>query len=109
MKVKDSDQQRNKNEERRKHLRKPCFIAVKGATWDSAFDGFIKNIGAGGVFFETPKAFAVGEEITLTFLYPGHEKPVKIVGEIVWNLPEGLAVKFKTADERLEAAIKALP
>lgn len=104
----DSDEQLNKNEERRKHPRKPCFVAVEGATWDSALDGFIKNISAGGVFFETPKAFAVGEEITLTFLYPGHEKPVKIVGEIVWNAPQGLGVKFKTADERFEAAIKAL-
>jgi len=104
----DSDQQLNKNEERRKHSRKPCFIAVEGATWDSAFNGFTKNIGAGGVFIETPQAFTVGEEITLTFSYPGHENPVKIVGEIVWNVPQGLAVKFKTADERLEAVIKAL-
>ncbi len=104
----DSDQQLNKNEERRKHSRKPCFMAVEGATWDSAFNGFTKNIGAGGVFIETPQAFAVGEEITLTFSCPGHENPVKIVGEIVWNIPQGLAVKFKTADERVEAVIKAL-
>ena len=104
----DSDQQLNENEERRKHSRKPCFIAVDGATWDSAFNGFTKNIGAGGVFIETPQAFAVGEEITLTFSCPGHENPVKVVGEIVWNIPQGLAVKFKTADERLEAVIKAL-
>jgi len=104
----DSNQQLKKKEERRKHPRKPCFVAVEGATWDSAFEGFIKNISAGGVFFETPNAFAVGEEITLTVLFPGHEKPVKIVGEIVWNAPQGLGVEFKTADERLETAIKAL-
>jgi Tfp pilus assembly protein PilZ len=104
----DSDQQLNKNEERRKHSRKPCFMAVEGATWDSAFNGYTKNIGAGGVFIETPQAFAVGEEITLTFSCPGHENPVKIVGEIVWNIPQGLAVKFKTAGERVEAVIKAL-
>ena len=73
----DSDQQLDKNEERRKHSRKPCFIAFEGATWDSAFNGFTKNIGAGGVFIETPQAFAVGQEITLTFSYPGHENPVK--------------------------------
>lgn len=104
----DPDQQLDKTKERRKHPRKPCFIAVEGATWDSAFHGFIKNIGAGGVFFETPQAFAVGQEITLTFSYPGHENPVKIVGEIVWNVPQGLAIKFKTADQRFEAAIKAV-
>ena len=104
----DSDQQLNKNEERRKHSTKPCFIAVEGATWDSAFNGFIKNIGDSGVFIETPQAFAVGEEITLTFSYPGHENPVKIVGEIVWNVPQGLAIKFKMPDERFEEAIKAV-
>jgi Tfp pilus assembly protein PilZ len=104
----DSHEQLNKNEERREHPRKPCFVGVEGATWDSAFSGFVKNMSAGGVFFETPKAFAVGEEITLTFSYPGHENPVKIAGEIVWNGAQGLGVKFKTPDERLEGVIKAL-
>ncbi len=104
----DSDQQTNKHGERREHPRKPCFISADGAACDCAFNGFIKNISTGGVFIETPQAFAVGQEITLTFSYPGHENPVKIVGEIVWNIPQGLAVKFKTADERVEAVIKAL-
>ncbi len=104
----DSDQQLNKNEEARKHPRNPCFVAVESATWDSAFNRFIKNVGAGGVFFETPKAFAVGEKIILTFSHPGHENPVRIVGEIVWNVPQGLGVKFKYQDERLEAAINAI-
>jgi Tfp pilus assembly protein PilZ len=104
----DSDQQTDKHEERREHPRKPCLISADGATGDSAFNGFIKNISAGGVFIETPQAFAVGEEVSLTFSCPGHEDPVKIVGEIVWNVPGGLGVKFKTPDERLEAVIKAL-
>ena len=104
----DSAQQPDENQDRRKHPRKSHFMAVEGATLDSAFNGFIKNISALGVFLETPKAFAVGEEITLSFSDPDHEDPVKIVGEIVWNIPGGLAVKFKKPDKRLEAFIKAL-
>lgn len=104
----DSDQQLKKNEERRKHPRKPFLKAVERATWDSTFHEFIKNIDACGVFFETPQAFAVGQEVTLTFSYPGYKNPVKIIGEIVWKIPHGVAIKFKTADERFEAAIKAL-
>jgi len=73
---------------------------------------FVKLYHAQSEIFSSPffcsEPSPVGEEIILTFSYPGHENPVKIVGEIVWNVPQGLAVKFKTADERLEAAIKAL-
>ena len=90
-----------------KHPRNPSFLGADGTTWDFAFGEFIKNMTAGGLFLETPKTFAVGEEITLTFSYPGYEIPVKIVGEIVWNVPQGLGVKFKTPRERLEKVINA--
>jgi Tfp pilus assembly protein PilZ len=103
----DPDQQPNRQEERRKHPRKPCAMAVDGSTWDSAFNGFIKNLSAAGVFIETPHAFAVGEQIRLTFSYPGLEDPVEVVGEIVWNVPQGLGVKFNTPDERFEAMMKS--
>jgi Tfp pilus assembly protein PilZ len=104
-----SDQQSNKQEDQRKHPRKPCSVVVEGASWDSAFNGCIKNVGGGGVFIETPSAFAVGEEITLTFSSPNHEEPIKIVGEIVWNVPHGIGVKFKSSRQQVEAMTKSLP
>ncbi len=104
----DSGQQPNKREERRKHPRKPCSVDVDGASWDSAFNGCIKNMSAGGVFVETPSVFAVGEEIKLTFSFPEHEEPIEIVGEIVWNVPQGLGVKFKSPSQQVEAMIKSL-
>jgi hypothetical protein len=100
--------QLHKHKERRKHPRKPCSVVVEGASWDSAFNGCIKNMGGGGVFIETPSAFAVGEEITLIFSSPNHEEPIKIVGEIVWNAPGGLGVAFNKTPHGLATMIESL-
>ncbi len=97
----------NKPEEQRKDARSPCSVDADCTTWNSAFRGSLQNISAGGVFIETKGAFGVGDEITLTFSTPNHQDPVKIVGEIVWHVPQGIGVKFKTPGQELEAVIKS--
>ncbi len=78
----------------RKYTRKPVSIEVAYTVQDQLYKNFVKNISAGGVFIDTPAAFAAGEKITLTFSPPDQEEPIKIDGQIVWNSPGGLGVKF---------------
>jgi Tfp pilus assembly protein PilZ len=93
----------------REHSRKSCSIEVTYTTQDEVCTDFIKNISTGGLYIDTPAAFAAGEEITLTFAAPGQEGPIKVTGEIVWNVPGGLGVRFrKPPGKDLEKVIESL-
>jgi len=60
------------------------------------------------VFIETNMPFSVGRKLTLTFSSSNYEKPIKVTGEIVWTGTLGIGVKFKAANQDLEAIIKFL-
>ncbi len=93
----------------REHSRKSCSIEVTYTTQNQVFTDYIKNISTGGVYIDTPAAFAAGEQITLTFASPNREEPIRLTGEIVWNLPEGLGVRFtKPLGKELEKIIESL-
>ena len=93
---------------RRRHSRKPFFMVVDYATEDRAYKDFIQNISAGGVFIETPMPFSAGQEVSLTFPLPDHQKYIKINGEVVWTSAKGIGVSFSLATQDQEAAIKSL-
>ncbi len=109
-----------KYQERRKHTRKSCSVAVKGLVWDSAFKALAKNISLGGAFIETPYAFATGdpdlqvfatkEKVFLMFFArpPHHDEPIHVPSNVVWNRPDGFGVEFMDTPDRLEAMIEAL-
>lgn len=93
---------------RRKHPRKPCFMAVDYGTTDRAFRGFIRDISTGGVFIETHMTLPVAQEVILTFSSSKYKTPIKVTGKIAWRGPHGIGVKFKTEDQHLEPMIKSL-
>ena len=82
------------SQERRKFARKPYFMPVDFATPDRAFSGFIQNISSGGLLIETRETLPLGEQVTLSFMRPKSRDYVKVGGEIVRNIPDGLGVKF---------------
>ncbi|MDM8551267.1 PilZ domain-containing protein [Desulfobacterales bacterium HSG2] len=84
-----------KNEEKRKHSRKPCSIIVDYATQDRSFRDYIRDISKGGVFIETTNFFSAGQEFIMTFSIPNQEKPFRFVGEVVRINERGVGVKFK--------------
>ncbi|MDY7037096.1 MAG: PilZ domain-containing protein [Thermodesulfobacteriota bacterium] len=83
----------------RNHARKPFFMTVDYAAKGRNYNGFIKDISAGGLFIETPVPFSVGEDIVLTFPVPNSQKHIKIIGEIVRTTEQGIGVKFKMGDQ----------
>jgi hypothetical protein len=84
---------------RRKFARRPYFMPVDFATADRAFNGYIQNISSGGVLIETREPLPVGQQVTLSFLRPKSREHVKVGGEIVRKIPNGLGVKFNACIE----------
>ena len=85
---------------RRVFKRIPVFVAVNYAVEGRPYQDFVRNVGAGGLFIETPKRFSVGQKVLLTFSLPNDPKVIKIEGEIVRTTPEGVGVAFKVAERR---------
>ena len=81
-------------EERRKHARKPFFMAVDYATKDKTYKDFIQNISTGGVFIETRMPLYAGQKLAMSFPLPNCKKHVKITGKIVRTNVQGIGVKF---------------
>ncbi|MGD1969032.1 MAG: PilZ domain-containing protein [Desulfobacterales bacterium] len=93
------------NNERRGYSRKACLIPLTYVVQDRQFDGYILDISDHGVFIETGNVFFSGQEIIMTFLAPGFQKPLKITGEIVWSSQNGIGVKFNQLTAHQHKAI----
>jgi Tfp pilus assembly protein PilZ len=65
-----------------------------------AYQDFVRNVGAGGVFIETPEHFSVGQRVSLTFSLPSYSRVIKIAGEIIRTTPNGIGIEFKVAERR---------
>ena len=68
-------------------------MPVNFATPDRAFSGFIQNISSGGLLIETRETLPVGEQVTLSFMRPKSRDYVKVGGEVVRKMPDGVGVK----------------
>ena len=84
------------------------WTAATNTNTEHAYQDFIQDISAGGVFIETHMPFSVRQQVSLAFALPDYQKHVKITGEIVRSSPEGIAVKFKMVNQDQEAMIKSL-
>lgn len=92
----------------RKHPRKPYLKEVEYATEDRVYQEFIQDISPSGLFIETRSPLAAGQEITLILSLPNHERPIKIIGEVVRVTQEGIGVKFKLSSPIVEEMIETL-
>lgn len=84
----------------RKHSREICSINVKySAADDATVEDCIRNISASGVFIETDRLFAIGQEVVLNFTLPRYPNPLNFKGEVVRLDDNGIAVRFKRLAE----------
>jgi hypothetical protein len=84
---------------RRKFARRPYFMPVDFATGDRAFNGYIQNISSGGLLIETRELLSIGQQVILSFLRPKSREHIKVGGEVVRKVPNGLGVKFNACIE----------
>jgi Tfp pilus assembly protein PilZ len=80
--------------------RVPVFVAVNYVVDGRAYQDFVRNVAAGGVFIETNEHFSVDQKISLAFSLPNYPKVIKIQGEIVRTTSKGFGVAFKVAERR---------
>jgi len=85
---------KDKETDRRKHPRKKCFLEVNYATPKVCDSNFMRDISEGGMFVKTDQKVKVGDEIILTFSFPGKTYIIKAVGEVVRVEKEGIGVEF---------------
>jgi len=71
----------------------PIIAACR--TMDSDFKAFIQDVSSSGAFIKTSRPLLAGQEIAMTFIFPGAGKPVMATGEIVRVSYGGVGVKFK--------------
>lgn len=80
--------------------RVPVFVAVNYAVEGRAYQDFLRNVAAGGVFIETNEHFSVGQKVSLTFSLPNDPRAIKIQGQIVRTTSKGVGVEFKVPERR---------
>ena len=87
--------------EKRRSRRLPSSSPISYATRGIAYEDFLQDISAGGVFIETHAMFTVGQSLTLTFPMPGHKHFITVTGEVVRTTGQGIGVKFDQAVQDL--------
>jgi Tfp pilus assembly protein PilZ len=97
--MKPSDMQPLK--EKRESRRIPSSSLVTYATRGIAYEDFLLDISAGGVFIETRAVFTVGQSLTLTFPMPGHQHFINVTGRVVRVEGNGIGVQFDEAVQNL--------
>lgn len=76
-------------------------MAVNYAARGEAYEDFIQDISAGGVFIETQAHFIVGQTLSMTLPLPGHQNYMQVSGEVVRVSPGGVGVKFNETIQEL--------
>ncbi len=101
--MKPLDNQNQK--EKRTSQRIPLSAAVTFATRGQAYEDFLIDISAGGLFIETQAVFSVGQHLSLTFPLPGHHHYIKVTGVVARISGRGIGVRF---DESIQTLLEMI-
>ncbi len=92
--------------EKRGDTRRTCLISADYIIAKEAFNGYILDISAFGVFIETNVIFPAGQKLSMSFSLPNHQKPFNFKGQIVWSGSQGIGVKFDYLSPRQKEILK---
>ena len=81
-------------EEKRASQRIPLSAVVTYASRGKAYEDFLTDISAGGLFIETHTIFFVGQHISLTFPLPGYQHYINVTGIVVRTTGRGIGIMF---------------
>ena len=105
--------------ERRKKSRMPIIIQINYHTVDSFFRDFADDLSAEGMFIATQEPLEPGTKLSLEFLLPGCNYPIRVKAEVMWNRDEtsveqrrGMGIKFENlspdAKDKINTIVKRL-
>ena len=80
----------------REYPRLSCYLQVDFAAGGKAYQSYIRDLSAGGVFIETKDAFKVGQEVSLCFTLSESDAamPFKLKGKVTRVYPDGIGVQY---------------
>ena len=80
----------------REYPRLACYIQVDFAAAGKAYNSYIRDISASGVFIETTDSFKPGQEIALCFALSESDEmlPFKLKGRVTQLYPDGIGVQY---------------
>jgi Tfp pilus assembly protein PilZ len=81
--------------DKRENFRNTCLIYTEYIIQDQKFNGFILDINLNGAYIETDEEFIVGNDVRLLFHNPFIKQQITLSGEIIWNSPSGMGVRFR--------------
>ncbi len=90
-------------EEKRASQRIPSSAVVTYASRGKAYEDFLIDISAGGLFIETHTIHSVGQHLSLTFPLPGYQNYIKVTGIVVRTTGRGIGVMF---DESIQPLLE---
>jgi hypothetical protein len=82
------------SKKKRIYDRKTYLMMVDYSINGHYYRDFLQDISLTGVFIKTSNEFSVGQKLSLSFLSPDHQKPLKLGGEIVRSFPDGIGIQF---------------
>ena len=101
--------------EHRKMSRTSTVIQVNHHTVDSFFRDFADNISAGGMFIATPKPLKPGTQLSVEFLIPECDYPIRVKAKVAWSrsVPSegqtrGMGVKFDSLSPSVKDKINTI-
>jgi len=94
--------------EKRLTARTPLYKAVTYEAKGEAYEDFVQDISAGGIFIETRLHFVLGQSLAITLPMPGHQHYIQVSGQVVRISSSGIGVKFAHPIQELLGA-PALP
>ncbi len=80
---------------KRQHERIDLLEIIEYSVDEQYYRDFFQDISESGLFIRTSNSFPIGKEIFMSLMSSEQERPIKIKGEIVRLLPDGVGVKFK--------------
>ena len=86
--------------ENRQYPRKLHIMDVDYQIGNKTYGDFIFDISKGGVFIETINSFAIGQKMSLDFSSRDLRKLLQVDGEIAWQGPQGVGVRFTDLNEQ---------
>ena len=89
-----TEESKSPYQEKRLTPRTPLSMAVNYAVQGEAYEDFVQDISAGGIFIETQIHFVLGQSLAITLPLPGHQHFIQVTGEVVRQTPHGIGVKF---------------
>ncbi len=94
--------------DQREYSRKPCFfMAVDYVTNNNVYTEPVQDISKDGLFIETESYIPIGENVNMVFTDYDNLRLIKISGNVIRTMSNGIAIKFCYSNQNQKSMINS--